>query len=225
MSSWLWNMIFEEPRQDEAKLVLLHVYDLSAEFVYPNVLCKQLGFGAFHVGVEVHGQEWTFSKGCGVSRQKPKTPWGTHVYRETIEMGYTRMSPHDVHNLCFRLWKRWKPAEYEIYTKNCCHFADQFCIDLGVGPIPSWVNNLAGGLATLSRGTETLTSVPGWIWGLFLEDAAVDESSGGKSNQSTYTRPGPQHPQQLRPANPRNARKLPASSRASLSSMAAMGGA
>jgi len=147
----------------------LHIYDLCGELVIPNTIGRALGTGAFHVGVEVYGEEWTFNAGDGVTKHMPKKCWGSHVYRESIQMGTTELSRQDVHNLCFRMWKRWKAPCYNLYSRNCCHFADSLCINLGVGPMPTWLNSLASGLAAVSE-----VSLSRLLSGLFGEAQEVN---------------------------------------------------
>lgn len=148
-------------------VVTLHIYDLSPSFVYPNTVGRALGTGAFHVGVEIYGNEWTFTGSDGVIRTKPKREWGTHVYRESLEMGRTKLSESEVKNLCLRMRKRWRAPNYELYTRNCCHFSNELCINLSVGPIPTWLTSLAGGLATLSETAQELPSMGGFFYSAF----------------------------------------------------------
>jgi len=192
-AGWVWDLFFErvesveEPQQ--SAVVTLHVYDLSSTFVHVNTACRAWGgFGAFHVGVEVHDLEWTFSADCGVSHQKPLEPWGTHVFRESLEIGSTNMSAEEVHNLCFMMWKKWKPASYELYTRNCCHFADALCIELGVGSIPDWTNNLAKGLGVLSKGVGELTYLPRLVCDVFASQTQEDETAQSGRMLSPTTR-------------------------------------
>ncbi len=65
---------------------------------------KKLGIGAFHVGVEVYGDEWCFQyyidqcnnpQLTGVARTPPKQHQG-FLYRETVDMGSTRYTRAEV---------------------------------------------------------------------------------------------------------------------------------
>merc|ERR1719210_1923379 len=42
--------------------------------------------------------------------------------------------------------------DYDLLRHNCIFFCKAFCIALGVGDIPSWINNLAGAGASLQEG-------------------------------------------------------------------------
>lgn len=35
-----------------------------------------------------------------------------------------------------RLRAEWRGADYELLSHNCCHFAEQLCVALGVAPVP-----------------------------------------------------------------------------------------
>ena len=66
-----------------------------------------------------------------------------HQYYSTVELGETKMSPQDVGAVLESLAERWPGGAYDLIHHNCCHFADAFAVELGVGNIPRWVNRLA----------------------------------------------------------------------------------
>merc|ERR1712224_741344 len=68
------------------------------------------------------------------------------------------MSLEDVKLLLEQLGSEWPGASYDLLRRNCCHFCDDFCQKLGVGPIPQWVTNLAGAGATVDDGINFATS-------------------------------------------------------------------
>merc|ERR1712224_594494 len=49
---------------------------------------------------------------------------------------------------------QWMSEDYDILRRNCCHFSAALCEELGVGPVPSWVTNLAGVGAALRSSTR-----------------------------------------------------------------------
>eukprot|EP00439_Symbiodinium_sp_Y106_P023552 s2722_g2.t2 len=144
--SALWEHRDERSEASQAKEavpkglpVFLHVYDVSQEEGIQKinrVLAHKhspLKFGGvFHAGVEVNGLEWCF--GYSGSETHPGVacvePRGhpQHHYRQTVAMGYTRLSGEE---------------DYDLLRRNCCHFADDFARRLGVGGIPGWVMRLA----------------------------------------------------------------------------------
>jgi hypothetical protein len=66
-----------------------------------------------------------------------------HQYYSTTELGETKLSPQEVKALLERLAEQWPGGGYDLIHRNCCHFADAFAVDLGMGNIPRWVNRFA----------------------------------------------------------------------------------
>lgn len=132
--------------------VLVHVYDLGNNPFWRSYNYVVGGYGAFHTGVEVYGLEWCFEMlpdefSSGISHNEPmKHP--CHGYRETICLGYTSMTKMQVIHLISDMSYKWTSCTYELLTRNCHHFSDTFCRRLGVGHLPSWLNELAHTVAT-----------------------------------------------------------------------------
>ncbi|CAL1142546.1 unnamed protein product [Cladocopium goreaui] len=138
--------------------VLLHVYDLDERWEGPNnmIVCPIDEFtigGAFHSGVEVFGNEWSYGK-RGVTCQPPRTA-EDHVYRCSIPLGNTDKSIEEVAVLLQELCREWKGSDYDLFAHNCCSFAGEFCRRLGVGDqFPSWIDRFARLLANASHGLD-----------------------------------------------------------------------
>lgn len=135
--------------------VTLHVYDLgTSEFVQNvNDLLSELNTGAFHVGVEVYGEEYSFAcngnffgppgvSPTGVTRCRPRCAGG-HSYRESVPMGFTRFPRAQVLRIADRMSRQWLGDSYDILALNCGHFAEAFCRELGVAALPSDLTSLA----------------------------------------------------------------------------------
>eukprot|EP00931_Biecheleriopsis_adriatica_P087333 TRINITY_DN61822_c0_g1_i1.p1 TRINITY_DN61822_c0_g1~~TRINITY_DN61822_c0_g1_i1.p1 ORF type:complete len:676 (-),score=121.59 TRINITY_DN61822_c0_g1_i1:116-2143(-) len=128
------------------RTVLLHVYDLESFEEANDVLAftideVTLG-GAFHAGVEVFGNEWSYGK-RGVACDAPRTVDG-HIYRCSIPLGQTALPVTEVAAVLLELCQAWRGGEYDILTRNCCSFAAEFCKRLGVGDLfPAWVDRFA----------------------------------------------------------------------------------
>merc|ERR1712048_431720 len=105
-----------------------------------HALMQTVGVGAFHCGVEVYAQEWSFGggKGPGIFSNCPRQNH-EHIYKESIRMGVTSMSRQEVGNLINQLREHWVSSEYDLLYRNCCHFSNTFCRQLGVGPIPEYL--------------------------------------------------------------------------------------
>eukprot|EP00931_Biecheleriopsis_adriatica_P094156 TRINITY_DN67840_c0_g1_i1.p1 TRINITY_DN67840_c0_g1~~TRINITY_DN67840_c0_g1_i1.p1 ORF type:complete len:337 (+),score=79.56 TRINITY_DN67840_c0_g1_i1:70-1080(+) len=144
-------------------VVWLHIYDATGtEAVQAlNRVFRALGTGAFHAGVEVYGQEWSFGftedGGSGIFSCDP-TECGEHVYREPVAMGRTALSKEVVEKLIEDMAETWLGRDYDLLHNNCCHFSDNFCRRLGVGSVPEWVTNLAGAGATVEFGLRRAVS-------------------------------------------------------------------
>jgi hypothetical protein len=137
-------------------MVTLNIYDIGTCSVGQalNSVLRHFGTGAFHCGVEVYGYEWSFSDtedgtGMGVFCSRPRCCDG-HSYCESVKMTGTSLTHSEVLKLIPLLSSYWTVGSYDTLTRNCCHFCDDMCQRLCVGPIPSWIMNLAGAGAALA---------------------------------------------------------------------------
>jgi len=136
--------------------VTLHIYDVSTDTRVGqiNEYLEAIGTGAFHGGVEVAGKEWSYGyvpDGTGVFSGDPKS-CSAHKYRESLDMGETDLSEEEIEVVLEELKGDWPGFEYDLLRRNCVLFSAEFVQRLGVGPVPSWVTNLAGAAATLQDG-------------------------------------------------------------------------
>jgi hypothetical protein len=59
-----------------------------------------------------------------------------------------------------RMRAEWLGSSYDLLTRNCCHFCEALAEELGVGPIPPWLNRFASGTdATLTFTSEAISTV------------------------------------------------------------------
>mmetsp|Transcript_119645 Transcript_119645/g.333929 ORF Transcript_119645/g.333929 Transcript_119645/m.333929 type:complete len:241 (-) Transcript_119645:110-832(-) len=143
--------------------VTLHIYNVgtSGGAKRLNGLLRKLGTGVFHCGVEVFGGEWSYSDtmsgaGDAIFCSLPRCCEG-HTYSESMMMGRTWVTEQEFAELINQLKKEWTVAQYDILTRNCCHFSDHLCHRLGVGAIPEWAKSLAKtGAAILSTGDKSI---------------------------------------------------------------------
>lgn len=93
---------------------------------------------------------------------------------ETVQLARTQLPKAEVFSLIHALADEYTGPSYHLLRRNCCHFADDLCQRLGVGPVPTWVCRLANlgdgalsgfagmedrmGILQLSR--SVLTAVP-----------------------------------------------------------------
>jgi len=139
--------------EKEGLPVHLNIYDVSKEgavqwlnAVFAHWLAPVKLGGAFHAGVEVHGFEWSFGAttretlpgiSCALPRTNPQ-----HHFRQTVYLGRTKLSMASVTATITDLIEEYPGQAYDLLRRNCCHFADDFCRRLKVGPIPGWVHRL-----------------------------------------------------------------------------------
>jgi len=143
-----------EPSAKPGGPVTLHVYDMNREkgVRFVNHVFQRVGTGAFHAGVEVLGLEFSFST-SGVFHCLPsQNP--LHTYREAVALGVTPLTAPEVREVVIKLRDEWAGEQYDILTRNCCHFSAEFSQELGVDPVPGWVTHLAGAGAAALEGLE-----------------------------------------------------------------------
>lgn len=129
--------------------VILHIYDVTNSgsdktnntIVQINKIFKDgIGLGGiFHSAVQVYGdEEWSFGfceQGSGVfSCPSGKNPM--YTYRECIVLGKTTCSISKVNQILRELSREWPGSSYDLLSKNCNHFCDEFCERLGVPKLP-----------------------------------------------------------------------------------------
>jgi len=146
--------------------VLLHVYDLGDSVITRGLNAVSSTYGAFHTGVEVHGREWMF--GCVVDDNAPVDSTGItwhlpqgnrdHSYREALSMGFTTFTEQEVMQIVSVLQAEWTSSSYNVLTRNCNDFSNEFCRRLGVAQVPQWINTLAPTGAAVSEFIEQADS-------------------------------------------------------------------
>jgi hypothetical protein len=132
--------------------VALSVYELHGAAAI-NLLTSASGFGgAYHVGVEVYGLEWSFG-GSDVGTGVYMVHIGTSTLgnlRSREVLGRTRKSPEEVFEILGDMRKKWRGAQYHLLARNCVHFCKTFTQRLGFARTPDWINTLADTGAALT---------------------------------------------------------------------------
>ncbi|CAL1149065.1 unnamed protein product, partial [Cladocopium goreaui] len=149
--------------------MLVHIYNLSETFVGANqVLTFSEGLaigGAFHVGVEVYGAEWSYGV-YGVACDPPRAETA-HVYECSVFVGATAKDPEQAAEVLFRLCQEWHGRNYDVLSHNCCSFGRRFVEELGVGPMPLWIDRFA---RTLHGGRDAVRHAGKAIYRGVMED-------------------------------------------------------
>ncbi|GFR48453.1 hypothetical protein Agub_g10355, partial [Astrephomene gubernaculifera] len=136
--------------------VSLNVYDVTntandntnGMITRLNSITRDLNFGGvFHGAVEIDGVEWSFGyceSGSGVYCCRARSN-SMYTYRENIELGTTQKTRQELKELLSRLKRAWPGPSYDLLQRNCCHFCEQLCAELGVAQPPAWLNRFAQG--------------------------------------------------------------------------------
>jgi hypothetical protein len=159
--------------------VKLHVYDLLADDTHLDVWgchfplgqvfnafnssLHSIGTGAYHVGLEINGIEYAFgansTKGLtGIFQCMPKSSPG-YQFRTTIDFGNQAVNGREIVQ---KMATEYLGTDYDLLRKNCCTFAYDVCIRLGISKkdIPSWFHNLAAvGAVTQDAANYTLAPI------------------------------------------------------------------
>ncbi|CAE8629711.1 unnamed protein product [Polarella glacialis] len=180
--------------------VTVHIYDLGpVSRFFLNSWAGQAKdsscLGVFHCGIEVLGVEFSFQAmaDCGKEDNTTGLTWHhpmshpRHVYRESICLGASKLSVHEIGTLLERLEKVWMARTYHCLSNNCVDFAEHFIQRLGCSqPFPQWVHGLAKGLAR--------SNVAGFSWARFLPCSqscgSQSLASGGSCGTSGYVAAG-----------------------------------
>merc|ERR1740129_1996554 len=201
-----------ERAQLSPSAVLLHVYDVEEDlqamnhFLVFSMEDIALG-GAFHVGVEVFGGEWSYGA-LGVQVDLPRSIDG-HVYRCSILLGQTELTEEQVATELVQLCQVWRGKDFDMLDRNCCSFATRLCTSLRVSPMPLWVDRFArmlrqgrtAGRGVLKAGQDLLGFAPqvsrmlGEAGGeQHLRQAGARRGNGRTHNQRFSVSRGPQSP-------------------------------
>jgi hypothetical protein len=125
--------------------VAFSVYELHGTSAI-NYVTSSAGIGgAYHVGVEVYGLEWSYGGsdvGTGV--------YCVHVresslgsFHSRVTLGRTRKTAEQVLDILDEFRRTWMGDQYHILAKNCAHFCMAFTERLGFDNQPEWINKLA----------------------------------------------------------------------------------
>ena len=153
-------------------------FPLGQVFNAFNSSLHSIGTGAYHVGLEINGIEYAYgannTKGLtGIFTCMPKCSPG-YQYRTTIDFGNRVVMKQlsktkrgfkvvvDGQEIVREMATEYLGTDYDLLRKNCCTFAHDVCIRLGIGKdeIPSWFHNLAAaGAITQDAANYTLAPI------------------------------------------------------------------
>mmetsp|Transcript_50422 Transcript_50422/g.117684 ORF Transcript_50422/g.117684 Transcript_50422/m.117684 type:complete len:179 (+) Transcript_50422:82-618(+) len=130
------------------KTCVVHLYDLSENIRSLNGALDVIGFGAFHVGVECFGKEWSYGFD-GITSSLPRKHH-TFIYRTSYDLGTLPCSEREFEEILEVMREDWVGEEYDLLSRNCVNFCNDLLLNLGLEGLPRTVTNLP----------ETAASVP-----------------------------------------------------------------
>lgn len=151
-----WLKAIEQVAERRLQAVTLHVYDIlgPGQHAGDNGTVELRGTGAFHLGLEVAGLEWSYGyaeSGTGVFQYSP-LGCEAHSYRGVVELGYTQLDAEEALARVRSLQEAWKGTDYDPLRHSCCDFVTAACDALGAARPPTWVRDLGAAGATLTGG-------------------------------------------------------------------------
>ena len=111
-------------------------------------LLQDNGWGAYHAGVEVYGEEWAFifytdvvdPKTSGVYSVHPRQNPDVGEYKTSVYMGRTPLSFSQARTVIAKLHGDWPTLTYHLTNNNCIAFAEHLCAEMKVPRrFPTWV--------------------------------------------------------------------------------------
>lgn len=114
--------------------IYLNVYDVSCL----NSLLNCFGIGAYHTGVQIGNTEYMFGADdeyeTGVCTCIPRLT--AYRFRESIYMGKCTMDQAEIAEVISDLMIDYIGTSYDIFKRNCNHFANELCVKLLNKTIP-----------------------------------------------------------------------------------------
>ena len=153
-------------------------FPLGQVFNAFNSSLHSIGTGAYHVGLEINGIEYAYgansTKGLtGIFTCEPRCSPG-YQFRTTIDFGKRVVETKsrrarnrkekavEGQEIVRGMASEYLGTDYDLLRKNCCTFAHDVCIRLGINEeeIPSWFHNLAAaGAITQDAANYTLAPI------------------------------------------------------------------
>lgn len=132
--------------------VTLHIYHIGPLARMANIWARTRGLGAFHVGVEILGIEWSFQgiqgleqgdHTTGVTAREPRSH-PRHIYSESLPLGESPLSLNEVGYALECLINTWPASSYHFSRHNCIDFAEALASKLQAPEdFPKWVHGAA----------------------------------------------------------------------------------
>mmetsp|Transcript_29867 Transcript_29867/g.75173 ORF Transcript_29867/g.75173 Transcript_29867/m.75173 type:complete len:255 (+) Transcript_29867:77-841(+) len=194
---------------EEGHEVWLHVYDLGPVTGKLNeFILKGANLGAFHCGVEVLGDEWSF-QGFHDAWDDDTLPgiFNNHpamhpdfIYRESVCLGRTRLSEEAIDFVLDSMTESWPANSYHVVSRNCVTFAEEFTKALQVPePFPGWVR---GAIDAGKQPTLFAIADYGWSWFKWYCQKQAESEAEPVEQKDPWGRPIPKEHLQKGEAKP-----------------------
>ncbi|OAD06083.1 hypothetical protein MUCCIDRAFT_17317, partial [Mucor lusitanicus CBS 277.49] len=104
--------------------------------------------GVFHSGVEIGGKEYCFGgheipNVTGVFVIEPRIGIPELTLKQTFDMGTTNLTEKEIEDLLLQLSDEFTGPSYNLLSRNCNHFTEEFVFKLTQKTIPAWINRAA----------------------------------------------------------------------------------
>ncbi|KAI8371777.1 PPPDE putative peptidase domain-containing protein [Radiomyces spectabilis] len=144
----LVNAIHSDSQYSNKHAVRVNVYDMLERSFVTQFGYYALGMGIFHSGLEVYGKEYCFGgheyqDTTGVFVMDPKMVPPELTFKQSIHMGYTDLSEDELAQEVAIISQEFGGTSYNLLTRNCNHFTEEFCRRLTGKQIPAWINRAA----------------------------------------------------------------------------------
>eukprot|EP00929_Paragymnodinium_shiwhaense_P051261 TRINITY_DN25808_c0_g1_i1.p1 TRINITY_DN25808_c0_g1~~TRINITY_DN25808_c0_g1_i1.p1 ORF type:complete len:311 (+),score=68.66 TRINITY_DN25808_c0_g1_i1:122-1054(+) len=150
--------------------------------------------GVYHMGVEVHGCEYTFGNysaplgkqlggpSGGVYVHAPKRPGPQYTLKETVDLGATWLSEAEVEVRASHFGAEdFVMNSYSKLEHNCVDFAKLFCQQLGAAPPPTWCHRGLSTVRFLGLAGTSLPTQEGYVVAEKTPLGGPQKRVGGKS--------------------------------------------
>eukprot|EP01064_Diplonema_japonicum_P005787 TRINITY_DN13825_c0_g1_i5.p1 TRINITY_DN13825_c0_g1~~TRINITY_DN13825_c0_g1_i5.p1 ORF type:complete len:205 (+),score=46.30 TRINITY_DN13825_c0_g1_i5:65-616(+) len=136
---WCGGEEMIEPRDEN---VYLNIYDIT----WANNVLGMVGWGAYHTGVEIYGEEIGFGRSTderGVYKIPPRSYEG-HTFKKSLYLGTTSLTREDVGKAVATMRDvTWASSKYHLVHTNCNDFSEALCRELLPHipqAFPLWIN-------------------------------------------------------------------------------------
>lgn len=127
--------------------VHLSIYDLLPTPSPLSTFLWSLGSSLLHTGVHIPHLNLEYAYGghsipnrSGVYHTSPHDPPPGGHFRDSIFIGWARISKEELRNVVKEVSEEFLGGEYRLLERNCNHFSEEMCRRLTGQGVPGWIN-------------------------------------------------------------------------------------